>query len=177
MTQLFEICTYCSMSKQYGKGVQKWKRVTWWWWKVKSLEPYVFIYMAVAEEISLKFKELGKEIENRFIVMWNPEGTKYVSSFSYWENYLLSPYTSYSLIIEGGMKTIYHHEENKMVSESPEAILKPMGNWRKLDIWFDLVDFYDISTIVGYLMPNPLYTYILNIYDLVGLGFTAYQPL
>ena len=32
-------------------------------------------------------------------------------------------------------------------------------------------------TIVGYLMPNPLYTYILNIYDLVSLGFMAYQPL
>ena len=44
-------------------------------------------------------------------------------------------------------------------------------------IWFDLVGFYGISTIVGYLMPNPLYTYILNIYDLVWLGFMAYQPL
>ena len=40
-----------------------------------------------------------------------------------------------------------------------------------------LVGFYGISTIVGYLMPNLLYTYILNIYDLVGLGFMAYQPL
>ena len=39
-------------------------------------------------------------------------------------------------------------------------------------IWFD-----GISTIVGYLMPNPLYTYILDIYVLVGLGFMAYQPL
>ena len=38
-----------------------------------------------------------------------------------------------------------------------------------------LVGFYGISTIVGYLMPNPLYTYILNIYDLVLLGFMAYQ--
>ena len=27
--------------------------------------------------------------------------------------------------------------------------------------------FYGISMIVGYLMPNPLYTYILSIYDLV----------
>ena len=44
-------------------------------------------------------------------------------------------------------------------------------------IWFGLVGFYGISTIVGYLMPNPLYTYILNIYDLVWLGFMAYQPL
>ena len=40
-----------------------------------------------------------------------------------------------------------------------------------------LVGFHGISTIVGYLMPNPLYTYILNIYDLVWLGFMAYQTL
>ena len=35
-------------------------------------------------------------------------------------------------------------------------------------IWFGLVGLYGISTIVGYLMPNPLYTYILDIYDLVS---------
>ena len=34
-----------------------------------------------------------------------------------------------------------------------------------------MVTFYGISTIVGYLMPNSLNTYILNIYDLVWLGF------
>ena len=39
------------------------------------------------------------------------------------------------------------------------------------------VGFYGISTIVGYLMPNPLYKYILNIYDLVWFGFMAYQPV
>ena len=44
-------------------------------------------------------------------------------------------------------------------------------------IGFVLVGFYGISTIVGYLMPNPLYTYILDIYDLVWLAFMAYQPL
>ena len=38
-------------------------------------------------------------------------------------------------------------------------------------VWFDLI--YGISTIVGYLMPNPLYTYILNIYDLAWLSFMA----
>ena len=42
---------------------------------------------------------------------------------------------------------------------------------------YDLVWFYDISTIVGYSMPNPCYTYILDIYDLVWSGFMAYQPL
>ena len=29
---------------------------------------------------------------------------------------------------------------------------------------------YGISTIVGYLMPTPLYTYIFNIHDIVWLG-------
>ena len=40
-----------------------------------------------------------------------------------------------------------------------------------------LVEFYGISTTGGYLMPNPLYTYRLNIYDLVWLSFMAYQQL
>ena len=44
-------------------------------------------------------------------------------------------------------------------------------------IWFGLIGFYGTSTIVGFLMPNPLYTYILNIYDLVWLDFMAHQPL
>ena len=42
---------------------------------------------------------------------------------------------------------------------------------------FGLVGFYGISTLESYLMPNPLFTYVLNIYDLVWLGFMAYQPL
>ena len=42
---------------------------------------------------------------------------------------------------------------------------------------FGLVVFYGISTIVGYSMPNPLYTYISKIEDLVWLCFMAYQPL
>ena len=42
---------------------------------------------------------------------------------------------------------------------------------------YNLVWFYAISNIVGYLMPYPLDTYILDIYDLVWFGFMAYQPL
>ena len=30
-----------------------------------------------------------------------------------------------------------------------------------------LIEFYEISTLVGYLMPNPVYTYILDKYDLL----------
>ncbi len=44
-------------------------------------------------------------------------------------------------------------------------------------IGFGLVWFYGISTIVGYLKPNAVYTYISNIYDLVWFGFMAYKPL
>ena len=38
-------------------------------------------------------------------------------------------------------------------------------------IGFGSVGFYGISTIVGYLMPNPLYTYILNMIWLGWVGF------
>ena len=44
-------------------------------------------------------------------------------------------------------------------------------------IRFCLVGFYGTSTIVGYLMANLLYKYILNVKDFVWLGFMAYQPL
>ena len=44
-------------------------------------------------------------------------------------------------------------------------------------IGFCFIGFYGISTIVGYLMPDPLNTHILDIYDLVWLTFMAYQPL
>ena len=41
-------------------------------------------------------------------------------------------------------------------------------------IGFGLVGFYGISTIVGYLMPNPLYTYILNIY-MIWFGWVLWH--
>ena len=43
-------------------------------------------------------------------------------------------------------------------------------------IWFGLVGFYDISTVVAYLIANLLYTYIFKIYDLVWLDVMVYQP-
>ena len=42
-------------------------------------------------------------------------------------------------------------------------------------IWFGLVGFYGILTIMGYLMPNLLYTYILKIYDLVWFGLVLWH--
>ena len=44
-------------------------------------------------------------------------------------------------------------------------------------IRFGLVGFYGASTNFGYLIPNPVHTYMLNIYDLVWLGVMVYQPL
>ena len=43
--------------------------------------------------------------------------------------------------------------------------------------WFGLVGFYGISTIVGDLMVNPLYTYILNTCGLIWLVFMIHQAL
>ena len=40
-------------------------------------------------------------------------------------------------------------------------------------IWFGLVWFYGISTILSYLMPNPLYTYIKNI----GFGLVEFYGI
>ena len=62
-----------------------------------------------------------------------------------------------------------------ILKTSPPLTIKraPVGK----GLHVGLVGFYGISTIVGYLIPNPFYTYILNIYDLVWLGFMTYQPL
>ena len=45
----------------------------------------------------------------------------------------------------------------------------------KVLVFFALV--YGISTMVRYCMPNPFYTYLSNIYELVWLVFMAYQLL
>ena len=58
-----------------------------------------------------------------------------------------------------------------------KLFLETMRHIGLLIFRFGLVAFYGISTIIGYLMPNPFYTYILNIYDLVWLGFMAYSPM
>ena len=47
-------------------------------------------------------------------------------------------------------------------------------------IWFGLVGFYGISTIVGYLMPNPFYSYIVDIENMSQInwivpGITMYH--
>ena len=44
-------------------------------------------------------------------------------------------------------------------------------------LWFGLVGFIGISTNVGYLMPNTIHTDIINIYNLVWLDSLAYKPL
>ena len=57
------------------------------------------------------------------------------------------------------------------------SYLIPKSFFFFLQLYSRLVGLYGISTIVGYLISNPLYTYILNIHNLVWLDFMAYQPL
>ena len=69
-------------------------------------------------------------------------------------------------------KKIFENLIRRSIKENEKA------NWYcNLLFWFGLVWFYGLSNVVDYLMLNPLYTYILNIYDLVWLGWMAYQPL
>ena len=51
----------------------------------------------------------------------------------------------------------------------------PVGKLIWLVGW--LIMFYSTLTLLYYSMLNPVYSYILSIYDLVWLSFMAYQPL
>ena len=55
------------------------------------------------------------------------------------------------------------------VTPSPSVILQMVSS-------APIFLFYGISTIIGYFMLNHLYTYILNINDLIWLDFMAHQP-
>ena len=65
--------------------------------------------------------------------------------------------------------SLEHTEQSSRIKKIEERV-----NEKSKD-WFGL--FYGISTLKGYLIPNPLYTYILNIYDLVWFVLMAYQLL
>ena len=61
-----------------------------------------------------------------------------------------------------------------IIHKSDTTCYSPMygsnGSVQKL-LQLGLVGFSGISTIVGYSIPNPFNTYILDIYDWVWLGF------
>ena len=63
----------------------------------------------------------------------------------------------------------------------PEVVeliwVSSMNQIDQFENYLFLFEFYGISTIVGCFMTNPFHAPILNICDLVNLGFMAYQPL
>ena len=48
----------------------------------------------------------------------------------------------------------------------PQPEAKKRKEKKYTALWFDLVEFYGIPIIVGYSVPNPVHTYILDIYDM-----------
>ena len=83
------------------------------------------------------------------------------------------------LEITGKTKTYknYNIKIGKNTQQSPGNLNKlPHRNMANYLKGIGLVGFYGMSNIVDYLMPNTLYTYIFNIYDLVLFCFMAYQP-
>ena len=49
--------------------------------------------------------------------------------------------------------------------ESYKVFFLIIKKWLIILVWFCLVLFYGILTIVGYLRPNPVFSYLSNIYD------------
>ena len=64
-------------------------------------------------------------------------------------------------ILLGGEFLLFRHVSHPSLSGQFEF-------WHRLSMWqgFLRARFYSISTLVGYLMPYPIFRYILNIYDL-----------
>ena len=60
---------------------------------------------------------------------------------------------------------IYEDKYSSLVLKRIINILKRKRKKQRTIYLFCLVWFSGTSTIVGYLMPNPVFTYILNIYD------------
>ena len=55
-------------------------------------------------------------------------------------------------------------KKKKLIKLIENIVSRPRLRCRGMEIGFGLVGFYGISTTVSYLMPTPVYTYILNIY-------------
>ena len=64
---------------------------------------------------------------------------------------------------------VYYHPENWLHHHQTNILLLKGENYPEFQSTHVnyLVVFYSISTLVGYLMPNPFYTYILNIHVLL----------
>ena len=56
--------------------------------------------------------------------------------------------------------------KNKNKHGTEKLKIRVLDGFMKVTWHFWLVVFYNISTLVGYLKTNPVYTYILNIHDL-----------
>ena len=121
-------------------------------------------HVALVARISLT---LSRHSSLSFIAQGRSSGHHPVSSHSCWM-YVRAGRSAFARPCVGIHKSTSLMSSSLLLQQCPACLY----------VWFvDLVGFYGISTIVGYLMPNPLYTYILNIYDLVWFGFMADQPL
>ena len=132
------------------------------------------------------------ENESRFVLGKKSSNTKEKYSESYWLHLEYNEHFSFfflTILWSFSLKTSFFICKYwRLSSDLLGLFLWHINNCRLFNaksslyiyityIWFGLVGFYGISTIVDYFIPNHLHTYILNIYDLVWLGFMVYQPL
>ena len=79
------------------------------------------------------------------------------------------PWWIIKYIITEKIKKCIEIQEKCQALEKEQDVLKSLEKFflsKSTWIEFGSVWFYGISTIVGYLMPNQVYSYILDIYDL-----------
>ena len=107
-------------------------------------------------------------------------------------NMSLTMWMRWEILSERVRKGPSYSVPKNLVSHMPCRIKSnnfcPCHRW---PFWSDIIAFYDsveswldaiwimilMPSILGYLIPNPLYRCILNICDLVRLSFIAYRPL
>ena len=70
------------------------------------------------------------------------------------------------LSVKKAMLTVFWYKKGFISIDFLEKgeTVKSASYWPRLRFGIGWVGFYGISTIEGYLMPNPVYTYILDIY-------------
>ena len=88
----------------------------------------------------------------------------------------IMPNPFYTYISNIGFGFVLWHNNNWRIFNTKSSLYKHIKYIWFCLVCFGLVWFYGISTIIGYIIPNPFYTYILDIW--FGLiWFMAYQQL
>ena len=137
----------------------------WFWVSNQKDSPgiYSFDEISVAkfgfEKFSSSFKLLFQLFSLSFLfVRWCPlpifpSNFLYFQVFKYFPNFQV-------LVLPWFFFPSFNYQHSTFLNPKFHSYIQAVGSY--ILIRFSLVGFYGISTLVGYLMPNPVYAYISN---------------